>query len=124
MAGIRGPHPTRPLRAVEGERVRGQVLAPEFAFKLFPQCPRLLLQDRRTIGVIKCRSDSRGPTLGGVNVALHFAQRDGSLGELSVSVKDGVVRVLPALVGQSLGRSAVILDKAVAVAIAVNVDPT
>ena len=61
--------------------------------------------------------------LGRVDVALDFSQRDRSLREPSIVMKDRVVRILPALIGQAQIRCPVIFCEAVAVGIARPVDP-
>ena len=60
---------------------------------------------------------------GGVGVALHLQKRDRALGETAVGVADGVLRILPALVGQTRVGAALIVDQAVAVAVAVVAHP-
>ena len=68
-----------------------------------------------------CRAS--GKTLGGIDIALHFDERDRALGEPSVRMKDCILRVLPALVDKALLGRALILDKAVAILIGRSVDP-
>jgi hypothetical protein len=58
-----------------------------------------------------------------VHVALHLAERDRGLGDPSGRVVDPVEGILPALVGQAAVGAALVLDEAVAVAIAVPLDP-
>ncbi len=59
----------------------------------------------------------------GIDVALHFAERDRRLGQRTVLVEDRIVRVLPPLLDQTAVRRARVLHEAVAVAIAVAIDP-
>src|SRR5690606_31609531 len=58
-----------------------------------------------------------------VRVALDLAQRDRSLGEVSVAPLDRVARVLPALVGQATAGAVDVVDEPVAVAVAVLGQP-
>src|SRR5215207_2209376 len=67
--------------------------------------------------------NSRKSPLGRIHIALNLAECDRPLRQGSVSMEDGVVRVLPALVGKAAGRLAKVLDKAVPVPIAVLIDP-
>ena len=62
-------------------------------------------------------------TFGSVDVALDLAERDRPLSQRTVSMEDRVKRVFPSLIGKAAVRFAVILDKAVAIAVAVLVDP-
>ena len=58
-----------------------------------------------------------------MDVTLHFGKRDRTFRQTAVGVKDRVLRILPALVGEALLGRAVILDEAVAVGISRAVDP-
>src|SRR4029450_7908580 len=62
-------------------------------------------------------------TLGGVDVALHLGERDRTLGQPTVLTKDRVEETLPALIAQALRVGAIVFDEAVAIRIAVAVDP-
>ena len=64
-----------------------------------------------------------GVVLGGVDVALHFAERDRALGQRAVVVEHRVVRVLPALAARAAVGRARVLDEAIAVGVAVAIDP-
>ena len=69
------------------------------------------------------RASQRRAAPRGVDVALDLAERDRPLGEPAVGVKDRVVRVLPALMHEAVRRLARVLDEAVAVEVAVALDP-
>src|SRR6516164_5522855 len=69
------------------------------------------------------RSQRGGMPLCRVDVALDLAQRDWTLRHSAIFVEDRVVRILPALIYQTAGILAVVLDKAVAVRIAIGIDP-
>src|SRR5271167_1627220 len=58
-----------------------------------------------------------------IDVALDLAQRDWALRHPAIFVEDRVVRILPALIYQTAGVLAVVFDKAIAVRIAIGVDP-
>ena len=66
---------------------------------------------------------TRRQLLAGKHIALHFRQRDVTLGEPAVGMKDRVVGILPALIGQALFGRAPVLDESVPVGIAWPVDP-
>ena len=66
---------------------------------------------------------TRRQELGAVDVALHLGQRDRAFGQMAVGMEDGVLGILPALVGQTLFGRPVIFDEAVAVGVAGPVDP-
>ncbi len=63
-----------------------------------------------------------GP-VGGEGVALHLDQRDGPIREAAVGVEDGILAVLPALVGQARVLPALVVDQAIAVGVAVVIHP-
>ena len=58
-----------------------------------------------------------------MDVALHLGQRDRAFGETSIGVKDRVLGILPALVGEAPLGCAVILDETITVRIAGAIDP-
>src|SRR5690606_31747949 len=58
-----------------------------------------------------------------VDIALHFAQRDAALGPASVGMKDGIDGILPALIDEPAIARALIFDEAIAIAVAIPVDP-
>ncbi|MND95557.1 hypothetical protein D3C80_878150 [compost metagenome] len=60
---------------------------------------------------------------GGEGVALDLQQGDGPLREAAVAVEDGVLAILPALIGQPGLGGAGIVDQAVAVAVAIIAHP-
>jgi hypothetical protein len=67
--------------------------------------------------------EQRSVALGAVDVGLHFAQGDGSLSHAAIVMKDRILGVLPSLIGQSFLGLPMVFDEAVAVPIAVGVDP-
>ena len=58
-----------------------------------------------------------------VHIGLHFAQRDRTLRELAAAMEDGVLGILPTLIGEAGIGLAVVFDEAVAVPVTVSVDP-
>jgi hypothetical protein len=77
----------------------------------------------RILHAAKPLGATRRQELGAVDVTLHLRERDRALRQMPVGVEDGVLRILPALVGETLLGGAVIFDEAVAVGIAGAVDP-
>ena len=123
MSGVRGPHAALFLRAVEGDRVGLDLRAPERRFEVFFQIFRRCLELRRQALAAETPGASGSEQLCRVDVALHLGERDRPLREASILMKDRVVRILPALVGEALLGRAVILGEAIPVAIAGPVDP-
>ncbi len=68
-----------------------------------------------------CQRGPRAP--GRIDVTLDLAEGDRALRQGAVRVKHGVVRILPALMNESAWRLAAVFREAVAVPIAVPVDP-
>ena len=125
MAGIGRHRPDLLFCAIEGEGEAVLVVHPELRVDLLGQLLSMLSKWRR-IGGPECVSQVGERSKGGVAVSLHLDHGDRSLGERAVTVADGVVGVLPALVGQGgnarLCRRAV-FDETVAVGIAVALHP-
>ena len=75
-------------------------------------------------GRVALLGGEEGPgQVGPVGVALHLSQSDRRIGQAAVGEADGVVGVLPALVAQAPVGGALVLDVAVAVAVAELLDP-
>ena len=123
LAGVRGDHPARLLRAVQCQRVCRQLLAPEARFESSAKSLRLGAERGGTLGKAQRLGEHRGMPLGAVHVALDLAEGDRPFGQPAVVMKDRVEGVLPTLIGQPVLRLAVIFDEAVAVAVAVAIDP-
>src|SRR5690606_10394954 len=81
------------------------------------------LELARKLLVTQRRRNLTCALLGGVHVALDFAQSDWPLGVSPVVMKDRIVRVLPPLLHQAGFRLTRIFDEAVPVPVAVVVDP-
>ena len=77
----------------------------------------------REVAFAEPQRATRRQLFAGEHIALHFGKRDIAFGKTAIGVKDRVVGILPALIGQPLFRGALILDEAVAVRITGPVDP-
>src|SRR5690348_9562014 len=123
MSGIRGPDPALSFLAIQRDRVGRNLIAPEGSLKAGSQrfCLGLQLSGARSFAENGCQPGR--PALGRVDVALHFAQRDWSPCQRAVGMEDGIIRIFPTLLDQSILGMARILHQTVAVAIAVSVDP-
>ena len=83
-----------------------------------------LHRERRGAGRIgKSCCDPFGRPPGCVHIGLDFDEGDRTLGQPAVGMEDRVAAVLPALIDETLTRSTLVLDEAVAVPIAVAFDP-
>ena len=71
----------------------------------------------------KGECDFSGAEPGGVDVALNLAQGDRTLRQRAVGVKNGILRILPALLHQASGGTAEVFHEAVAIPIAIAVHP-
>ena len=78
---------------------------------------------RRALGMIEpaCYFCCGSP--GAIDIGLHFDERDRSFRQPAVAVKDGIVAVFPTLVDQPIYGLASVFDEAVAILIAVFLDP-
>ncbi len=123
LPGVRRAHPARLFGAVERERIGTELVTPECFLKTFGELPRLDLQRFRHLALAKPQRATCRQALGGIHIALHFGERDITRGQTAVGVKDRVVGILPALIGQALLGRAPVLDEAVPVGIAWPVDP-
>ena len=123
MARIGRDHSTGPLAAVERDRVRGQLLAPEGRLEILPQPFGHAIELRRHRLIAQGARQLRGVVLGGVDITLHLAQRDRPFGKRAVGMKDRIARILPALIGETGGALPVVFDKPVMIEIAIGVDP-
>ena len=124
VSGIRGADRARLLLAIEGQRVGAERRIPEALVE--PVTQRIGAAPTTTPAraaspsspAISARAAPRR-----VDVPLDLAEGDWALGEPAVRVKHRVVRVLPALVHQAFGGLPRVLDEAVAVEVAVPLDP-
>ena len=88
------------------QRVGGELFAPERLFEPLAaavgagRCNR-----RRSSWPSRAHGHLGRGAPGGVDVALHFAQRDRCLGQRAVGVEHGIERILPALRDQALSST-------------------
>ena len=92
--------------AVERKCVSLDLRAPECGLKALRETGRFSIElERKGLTPEALRYTCRR-AFGGVDITLHFGKRDIALGQSSVSVEYRVVRILPALIGESLfGRA-------------------
>src|SRR5947209_10779818 len=109
---------------VDRERERLAILEPEVAIEARFQLRRLPLEALRERRVVPEGSSQAGGTdLGIVDVALDLARRPRQLRHRAVGEEDRVPGVFPALVLEPGLHVALVLDVAVAIAVAVGIDP-
>ncbi len=123
VPGIGAAHAALFFFAVEGERVHTQLFAPEGPVKRVAQGFGLRFEPLGEFDFLECARNHRCRTLCGVDISLHFAQGDGRIGHAAVGVKDGIVRVLPALLHETFGRALLVFDKAILIAVAIDIHP-
>src|SRR5690606_5933085 len=109
--------------AIERQHIGAQFLVEERGVEASAQAVRLLAPGARDFLVAEPPRHGAGGREGAVGIGLHLAERDRALRQRTVGMKDGIVAVLPALVGEAPGGLPEIFDEAVAVAIAVALDP-
>ena len=124
VADVRGERVDRLLVPVERERVGAALLDPERLVEAALQLGRLALEPRRQRRVVPdLPRQLRQTHLRVVDVPLHLDRRDRRPGEGAVVEALRVAGVLPRLVLEPALGAALVLDEAVAVAVAVLVDP-
>src|SRR5262249_34072215 len=124
VSRVRCSHLAGLLSAIERKRVCGKFVTPKAIFELSKQDFGLLRQITRPRIVAKELGQFRRRQLGGINVALHFAQSDWPFGRRTVRVENRILRILPALMDETELRSASIFHEAVTVGIAVTINPS
>src|ERR1700758_2073629 len=97
LAGIRGPHPARPLGAVEREGEARYLFAPEYPIELLAQPFGPLSRQRRLVVQAQRIRHPDGGVPRSIDITLYFAERDRSHGLAAVIVEDGIVAILPSL---------------------------
>jgi hypothetical protein len=104
--------------AIERQRKARDLFTPESLIEVVSETLGLatrvgrLLMETQCVGKFSCRLP------GSVNVSLNFTESYGSRYIGSIFMKDRVLCILPTLVNEAVCRSALILDKAIAVLIA------
>ena len=122
MPLVRGEAGSRPLLAVEADRVAALAVEPE-ALQPGLHALGLLAQPCGPRAVAVQLEQPRHHALGAGHVALHLDQRDRRCERLTRRVGDAVDRVLPALGHQSVLRPPLVFHETVAVQVPVPVDP-
>src|ERR1700719_3255815 len=102
MARIRRAHPAGLFVAVESKHVTVQLVVPKFSFKLLLKPIRRPIENIGTLGESQMRRHTGSSFLGTVYVRLHLAEGDRRRGQRAVTIEDGVVRIFPSLLRQSL----------------------
>src|SRR5690606_2364889 len=115
--------PARTPLAVERDRVRAEVVAPEKLVEARLERRRLAIEPFRDGWLADRASEPRRAAFRVVYVALHLAERDRARRERAVGVRHAVVRILPSLIREPARRLPKILDETVPVLVAVLVDP-
>src|SRR2546426_9538011 len=124
MPDVRGHRVDLPLIAVERERVAAEPLDPEIAIEALAQGRRGALEPAGQLRVVPdITRQASHPDARVVGVSLDLAGRDRSLSHGAITEQDGIPRVFPALVDEALGRARLIFEVAVAVSVAVALDP-
>jgi hypothetical protein len=123
MTGVRRTHLARPLAPVERQGVSPEIVEPERPIEPLAQLRRLAQQRPRTVLEAEQRGQPCALPPGFEHVSLHLAEGDRAFGERAVLVAHRIAGVLPALVHQAGGIAAGVFDEAVAVDVAVVVDP-
>src|SRR5690349_18534983 len=123
MAGVRRDRADRLLVGIEAERIEAEVLAPEARLERRLERARLRPQPRRARRLVERIEDLRHPHPRIEHVALELAERLRLRDLTPVGIHDGVEGVLPAHVVVPLRGARAVLLEAVAVDVAVAVDP-
>ena len=69
------------------------------------------------------RAEARRRQFGRIDISLHFAQSDGRFSQLSIGMKNRISGILPALLNQTFIGMRSVFHEAVAIGVAVTVDP-
>src|SRR3546814_9621892 len=88
-------------------------LDPELLFEQSPERLGLGVNVLRSVPFSKGAGELAGGAAGGIDIALHLAQRDRALRQRPVRMEDGIVAVLPSLVGEAAVGHPAIFDEAV-----------
>ena len=109
--------------AIERERIRAFGFTPEAFFEGGAELLGAVAQPIAEADLAERIGELCGADARVIHVRLHFAERDRRVGQRAVGVEDRILRILPPLLNQANRRTSGIFDEAVAVAIAVAVDP-
>src|SRR3984885_2578410 len=123
MPRVGGAHPASALFAVQREHINVQGRVEERRVERRAQRLRALVERNGALRATYTPSNRGGRTPGAEGVGLNLNERDRPFRQRAVRVEDRIVTVLPTLIGQPLVASTAVLDKAVAVAIAILLEP-
>src|SRR2546428_6347706 len=115
LAGVGSAHAAGLARAVQREGVELDVRKPEALFDRGAQLSRALPPSscRVAVAAALCKRGHRAQC--GIDIALHFDERDRPLGEAAVGMKYRIDAVLPSLVGETGRACGRVIDEAVAI---------
>src|SRR5258708_39951979 len=99
---MRGAHPARIFRTVERQRVSSDLRTPERAFEMPGEAARFGVELARGGVISHPPRAMRRHALGGVDIALHFGERDRAFRQPAVGMEHRVVGILPALIDEAL----------------------
>ena len=123
LACIGTAHPALLLFAIQRQGKHAEFVRPEHGIETSPAVRRLPTKPVGKVFVPKVGSNGCNAILGRIDVGLHLAERNGTYGQTSIAIEDGVARILPSLLHQSVIGLARVFHKPVMVLIAVDIDP-
>src|SRR5690242_17282517 len=123
MARIGDGHAALTFFSIQGEGVGSQIFNPESLLKAILEGTGLKQQVVSQCDQTLFAGQIGGAFFGGIGIALDFTERDRGFGKPAVLVKDGIVRIFPALLHEPFAGMTGILQEAVAVAIAIMIHP-
>src|ERR1700722_6391626 len=97
MPGVRSAYPALVFLAVERNRKRSQFLAPKITVEALFQSRRVVREFLSTLRETERSAKTGGRPFRREHIALYFAERGRRLGNLSIRVKNRIVRIFPAL---------------------------
>src|SRR3546814_16572876 len=107
MTGVGGENATGFLDPVKRQRVGAEPVDPELLFEQSPERLGLGVNVLRSVPFSKGAGELAGGAAGGIDIALHLAQRDRALRQRPVRMEDGIVAVLPRSEERRVGKEGV-----------------
>src|SRR2546429_8417630 len=123
MRRIRGDRGDLYLLPVEALRIELLTVEPERQLEATPELGRLSRQPLGHDRLAEALEDAAQPHLGLVDVSLYLDERHRQFHRASIRIEQRVMRVLPTLGTHAAAGALGVLDEAVVVRIAVEVDP-
>ena len=123
MRRVGGDRGNRHFLPVEPLRIELLAVEPERQLEAAAELGRLARQPLGHDRLTEALEDPTESDLGLVDIALHLDERHRQLNRASIRIEQGVVRVLPTLVAHATTGALGVLDEAVLVRVAVEVDP-